>query len=276
MPPTAEFPYLTHPEGILAERIMETPYIRWLDGDGIYVKDRKDLYIYCSIRRSSVANDVGYRYMQRLEVPEAEVSSPTDNEKTLMKGNESVSSEWKYDYYSGEYYIEKWTEATYPGDVTITIGEEEYVLFQETAMAARVYNDVTNNDVASGYSSDLGIFTKEDTGIKTETVNGEDINRVDPETIDPIYVFSIIKENLDGDEEGVMYGMWIDGELYKSDIFPPDDSGSWRYVVPGTEDAKDRDEGTLLCSDMVRAGVIRERSRMSTVSPMGEERKLKE
>jgi hypothetical protein len=260
MPPTAEFPYLTHPEGIYAERSIESPYLRWLSNDGIYVKDRDDLYIYSSVRNTAISNDVGYRYMQRTEYSEDYISQPTDRERILMEGNEAVSSEWKYDYYSGEYYIEKWTESTIPGEVTLTVGEEEYVLFQETALADHTYNDITGNDVLSGHGSDFGIFTKEDTGIKAEIVDGKTINRVDPETVDPIYVFSFAKE-IDGAEDEIMYGMWIDGELYKSDFFAPDDSGYWRYIVPEAAGAFDRDNNPLLCSDMVRAGVIRERYR---------------
>lgn len=241
----------------------------WDAQDGVYIKDRwQELFIQGLQEYPAGSEFSGTDYIY---VEERAAQDPsdrftqdyidtklTDEAKELMEGNSDA-----YDWNGGNEdnpphlprrnYAEAWDRKGL-GNVSVNVGGEIYYTYAMESYGT-VWSDYLREHVhrvTSSRCKDYGIFTKTDTGIDED---GE----VDAETIDPIYAYSVIIYGDTDAQDGIIYGMVIDGKHYKTDIFPfiePSVQSVTMFRVPGAGDGSGgKTSWGLYCTHRVRVGV---------------------
>jgi len=230
---------------------------------GIFVRDRWQDFFINSFRRWSNGNMLTQDYMtiqiRTEQVPAdrftgALLANLTDNQLEILKGNEDAVPEW---FGSGDDRLYRIGTDTYAPHVHgVTAGGKDYLITN-----AKVVGQFTDGyNVQQSYwtylvCTDYGIFAKVGTCTKGEGA----LTVVDPENIkkeNVIYAYAgHVRGGVAGEDYSTaFYGMILDGLHYKTEEFVRLSSG--KFLVPGTEDARDEDNQRIYCGIRVRIGVI--------------------
>lgn len=205
-------------------------------------------------------------------------SGLTARQRELMEGN--VDGNWFEWYLEGEDRL--YTEgAVVNADhwFCVNAGGEEFVFGKQELLGHYYLNGILYEDKSSTGFGEYGIFTKEGTGIKTDTIvpQGEteprEMQVVDPETVQPIYTYVT----------GIGYGLWgggsakpttyiwgmvMDGKNYATEEYPG------RRTIPELEGAKTKSGEPMYATSYNRVGVL-ELSKKSLKEIVGDEEETK-
>jgi hypothetical protein len=176
----------------------------------------------------------------------------TDRQRQIMAGNIDSYEDWEGGwswtgpdpFYPYTYYNELWQTVEVGRTFTINCEGREYPVV--------ALDGGESNGASLG---DVGIFAKEHTGITEESRDEEgniieEAGNIDPDTLVPVYAWS--SYIMRGGVQSIIYGMVLDGRLYKTEEFSK--VGVEGYSVPGTEAAVDSGGNSVRCGTLVRIG----------------------
>jgi hypothetical protein len=230
----SNFPYTSGHTPTQTISTIYTGYARWFLQDGVYVNEDVSFFIQGLLRWSS-----GYIHDHTIRVSKREAADPdnlpnhlngtweagmaggglftrfqhpeelTERQLQILEGNED-----DFEWLPGElsYYFEDADVSRDPGDIMVNCGGVEHYITSEWAIGSTTTSGVKNTQFRTARFKDYGIFTMPGTGINPET------GKVDPETIEPIYAFSVELYNeghsygSEGEQRTIIYGMVVDDQ----------------------------------------------------------------